>query len=118
MSDIARYRKALAEIRILAADMFTDHTRKIEAIADAALAGDKPIPDNRPKLTARQAEFLDAIRRYFAEHGYSPSFRELQVMFDFAGPSSPVCHAKALAKKGYLRWSPETARSIVLLEAS
>lgn len=118
MTEAERLRAALAEIRILANDLLSNRTVEIAVIADTALEQPQPIPDTRPKLTDQQAAVLSYIRESIARKSYSPSFREVQDAFGFKSPNGVVCHLHALREKGYLRWSPDTARSFVPLEAS
>lgn len=118
MTTTERYREALAEIRMLAADMFGDRSKQIEAIANAALEGDQPVIDNRPELAPRQVEFLNFVEKYQASHGYSPTFREIGAGMGIKSTNGVLAHTRALQKKRYIRFDPCIARSIVLLEAS
>lgn len=53
-------------------------------------------------LTRQQADILQFIRRYIDEKGYSPTFRDIQLAFDFASLGSVYGYVKALKKKGAL----------------
>jgi repressor LexA len=67
-------------------------------------------------LTELQADVLRFIREYTAEHGYPPSMRDIKDRFGWSGPNAVNNHIVALEKKGYLRRTPRTARSFVILE--
>ncbi len=60
-----------------------------------------PQPDHS-QLTDRQAEILDYIRNYTAEHGYSPSTRDIGAGCGITSPNGVMCHVKSLIRKGAL----------------
>lgn len=66
------------------------------------------------QLTPRQAEVLAAIREYRAEHGRSPTYRELSRRFGFVSNNGADCHVRALVAKGALRRvGPVLSRALV-----
>lgn len=65
--------------------------------------------------TVRQQAVLDFIKSFQEEHGYSPTQREIQKGLNMRSPNAPLCHLEALEKKGLIRRTPNTQRSIVLL---
>ena len=69
-------------------------------------------------LTARQAEILEAIRAYVAEHGMPPSRPELARLLGIASTNGVFKHLEALARKGALELVPNAARGIRLREAA
>ncbi len=71
----------------------------------------------RPVLTARQREILDFIRNFMTQAGYPPTVREIGAHFGFV-PRSVFDHLKALERKGYLRRTASTSRSLQILESS
>jgi len=63
------------------------------------------------KLTLAQQRVYDAIARFMADRGYSPSVREI---VDCVGRTSATVHHHigALARRGYIAYEPRTARTI------
>lgn len=64
--------------------------------------------------TARQREVLDYIGRHRSRHGVPPTVREIQKHFGFASPNAAASHLRALGRKGLLRHTPGTARTLVV----
>ena len=67
-------------------------------------------------LTPRQAEILEAIRGYVAEHGLPPSRPELARMLGIASTNAVFKHLDALARKGAIELRPNAARGIRVRE--
>lgn len=55
------------------------------------------------QLTSRQAEVLQAIKRFIREHGWSPTIRQLGTILHIGNPSAVFKHIRSLERKGYLR---------------
>ena len=68
-------------------------------------------------LTDRQAEILEIIRRYIAEHHRPPSQPELARILGLASTNGVFKHLAALARKGAIELSPGLARGIRLANA-
>ena len=68
------------------------------------------------KLTGRQREILNWIKRFINEQGMPPTVREIGAAFEI-GSSSVFDHLKALERKGHLRRGELGARSLILEEA-
>lgn len=66
------------------------------------------------KLTERQEKVLAWIEAYIAEHGYSPTFRELCKAFRFKSTQGAVCHLVPLRKKGFVTWCDGKTRTLRL----
>ena len=66
-----------------------------------------------PRLTARQEEVLNFIRKQQQRTGYPPSSREIQSFFGFQSQTAAMNHLRALEKKGVIRRTPGKARSAV-----
>lgn len=66
-------------------------------------------------LTPRQAECLAFIRRYIAEHGYSPTYAEIGRAMALGTRSSVHRLALILAERGHIRFRAGRARSITLV---
>ncbi|MBX6318580.1 transcriptional repressor LexA [Pigmentiphaga sp.] len=71
-----------------------------------------------PKLTARQQEILDLIRRTIVETGFPPTRAEIAQALGFRSPNAAEEHLKALARKGVLELSAGTSRGIRLKDAT
>ena len=69
------------------------------------------------KLTERQKEVFNFIREYHTLHGYSPSLREIAIGCYCSKPVAQK-HLIALIDKGFVTYTPKTARSIVILQSS
>jgi repressor LexA len=69
----------------------------------------------KQNLTRRQADVLDFIRNYLAEHGLSPTLGEIG---DTLGVNRVTVfeHVRALEGKGWLRTQRHLSRSIELLD--
>ena len=67
-------------------------------------------------MTRRQSEMLGIIQAYIAEHGYSPSYRELQSAMNLHSISGVARIADALQAQGYIDKHIARARSIRVLE--
>lgn len=65
-------------------------------------------------LTSRQARILSFIRRYVAEHGYSPTIRELSDACDIPSTSNVNYILDQLQELGLLKRTPGSPRTIVL----
>ena len=71
--------------------------------------------DKIMEITLRQLDFLEIIIEYKEKKGYSPTLRELG---DLAGVThnAALSNVQALARKGYLHYSSNVARSIVIIK--
>lgn len=66
-------------------------------------------------LTERQSEILQFIERHIQERGYPPTMEEIVQAFGFASRNAARDHLLAIARKGYIELTPNSARSIRLL---
>jgi repressor LexA len=64
------------------------------------------------KLTDRQAEILDYIRRHIATTGFPPTRADIAKELGFKSPNAAQEHLKALAKKGAIEMTPDASRGI------
>ena len=69
------------------------------------------------KLTKRQQEILDYMRKAHHETGVMPSTREIQHYFGFASQTAAMGHLRALEKKGAIQRLPGKARAVVFPES-
>jgi repressor LexA len=65
-----------------------------------------------PKLTARQQQILDLIRKAIVRTGFPPTRAEIANELGFRSPNAAEEHLKALARKGVLELSAGTSRGI------
>lgn len=69
-------------------------------------------------LTPRQQQVLDFITYHIAEQGYPPTLREISRHLGTSGTVSALKHLEALERKGHIRKSAGSSRTIVLANAS
>ena len=67
------------------------------------------------KLTPRQAQILDLIRRHMARTGLPPTRQEIAAALGFRSPNAAEEHLRALARKGAIELLRGTSRGIRLL---
>jgi len=68
------------------------------------------------KLTPRQTEVLDFIKRYMSDTGYPPTRADIATELGFKSANASEEHLKALARKGAIEMIPGTSRGIKLPE--
>ncbi len=68
------------------------------------------------KLTPRQQQILDLIRRQVADSGFPPTRAEIAAQLGFRSLNAAEDHLKALARKGVIEIRRGTSRGIRLLE--
>ncbi|GAA5317222.1 MAG: transcriptional repressor LexA [Candidatus Pelagadaptatus aseana] len=68
------------------------------------------------KLTARQQEILDLIKRYIDDTGYPPTRAEIAKELGFRSANAAEEHLKALARKGAIEMVAGASRGIRLPE--
>jgi len=67
-------------------------------------------------MTKAQAEVLKVIQKFWNEHGYSPSFAELQSILGYKTLSAVHKHCMQLKKRGYINHEVDSRRSIELTD--
>jgi repressor LexA len=67
------------------------------------------------KLTKRQQEIFDFIKRYSARHGYPPTVRDIGKAIGLTSPSTVHTHLHNLEKIGLLKRDPSRPRALELL---
>ena len=67
------------------------------------------------KITPRQEDILNYIKKYSAEHGYPPAIREICAGVGLSSPATVFVHVKNLEKNGYLKTTNNKFRTIELL---
>ena len=64
--------------------------------------------------TKKQRELLTYISNFIAEHGYSPSYREIMSGLQYTSVATVALHVNSLIKRGHLRKRDHSARSLEL----
>ena len=67
------------------------------------------------KLTKRQQEIFDFVKRYAGEHGYPPTVRDIGKAIGLTSSSTVHAHLANLEKLGVLRRDPTKPRAIEVL---
>ncbi len=62
--------------------------------------------------TKKQKELLGFIEAFIAEHGYSPSYREIMTGLNYTSVATVSLHVNNLIKRGHLRKRDHSARSL------
>lgn len=73
-------------------------------------------PTVRP--TKKQKELLAYIEAFIAEHGYSPSYREIMNGLQYTSVATVALHVGNLIKRGHLRKRDHSARSLEVVTHS
>ena len=67
------------------------------------------------KLTDKQIEVLDSLKKYLAVHGYPPTVRELGEALGLSSPATTHFHLSKLESKGYITKGKGKNRTLELL---
>ncbi len=67
------------------------------------------------KLTDRQYDILQTVKKFIAMHGYPPTVREIGRELDLRSPATIHFHLKKLAEKGYIKKDDSKNRTIEIL---
>ena len=70
------------------------------------------------KLSSKQQDILDFIRRFIADKGYPPSIRNIVAGCGISSTSVVNYNLNILERDGYIRRDPEVSRGIELLPKS
>jgi len=62
--------------------------------------------------TKKQKELLSFIESFIAEHGYSPSYREIMTGLNYNSVATVALHVNSLIKRGHIRKRDRSARSL------
>ncbi len=68
--------------------------------------------------TKKQRETLLFIEEFIAEHGYSPSYREIMRACNYTSVATVALHVSSLIKRGHLVKRDNKARSLEVLTPS
>lgn len=67
------------------------------------------------KLTKRQEDILNYIKKYIADHGYPPAIREICAGVGLSSPATVFVHVKNLENAGYIKTTNNKFRTIEIL---
>lgn len=73
-------------------------------------------PNTTLRPTKKQRELLQYISQFIAEHGYSPSYREIMNGLHYTSVATVALHVGNLIKRGHLRKRDRSARSLEVVE--
>lgn len=68
--------------------------------------------DTAIRPTKKQRELLTFIAAFIAEHGYSPSYREIMTGQNYTSVATVALHVNSLIARGHLRKRDRSARSL------
>lgn len=68
--------------------------------------------------TKKQRELLSYIEAFIAEHGYSPSYREIMNALKYNSVATVAVHVNNLIKRGHLQKRDRSARSLEVVTKS
>lgn len=71
--------------------------------------------DVRP--SKKQRELFEYIKKFIAEQGYGPSYREVMRALDYKSVSTVAIHVDGLITRGMLRKTDHSARSLEVVDA-
>lgn len=66
--------------------------------------------------TKKQKELLGFIESFIAEHGYSPSYREIMAGSNYTSVATVALHVNSLIKRGHLSKRDRSARSLEITQ--
>jgi repressor LexA len=74
--------------------------------------------NNSVRPTKKQRAMLDFIEQFIAQHGYSPSYREIMNGCNYNSIATVAVHINNLIIRGHLRKRDHSARSLELTQTS
>jgi repressor LexA len=72
----------------------------------------QPAPEPTVRPTKKQRELLTYIEGFIAEHGYSPSYREIMAGLNYTSVATVALHVNSLIRRGHLKKRDHSARSL------
>jgi SOS-response transcriptional repressor LexA len=66
--------------------------------------------------TKKQHDLLEFIEAFIAEHGYSPSYREIMSGLNYTSVATVALHVNSLIKRGHLAKRDRSARSLEVVK--
>lgn len=77
-----------------------------------------PSQSETVRPTKKQKELLEFIENFIAQHGYSPSYREIMRGLDYKAVATVAQHVGSLIKRGHVRKRDHSARSLEVLHST
>ncbi len=71
---------------------------------------------NTIRPTKKQRQTLDFISQFIAEHGYSPSYREIMNGCNYTSVATVALHVGNLIQRGHIRKRDRSARSLEVVK--
>lgn len=68
------------------------------------------------KLTIKEKEALEEIKKFISKNGYSPTIRELGAILNNSSSSTVFSKLKRLKSKGYINYQEGKQRTIIVLK--
>ncbi len=72
--------------------------------------------EDKIRPTKKQKELLTFIELFIAEHGYSPSYREIMQGLNYTSVATVALHVSSLIKRGHLHKRESAARSLEVVD--
>ncbi len=76
------------------------------------------MPKESIRPTKKQRELLTYIEAFIAEHGYSPSYREIMKGCNYTSVATVALHVNSLIKRGHIIKRDHAARSLEVVSAA
>lgn len=80
--------------------------------SDKTTSAIQTLDQDNIRPTKKQKELLSYIEQFIAEHGYSPSYREIMRGLNYTSVATVALHVNSLIKRGHLRKRDHSARSL------
>ena len=74
------------------------------------------LPEKAVRPTKKQRQLLEFIASFIAEHGYSPSYREIMSGLNYTSVATVSLHVNNLIKRGHLQKRDYSARSLEVVD--
>lgn len=68
--------------------------------------------------TKKQREMLGFIEAFIAQHGYSPSYREIMRGLNYTSVATVALHVNNLIKRGHMQKRENSARSLEVINST
>ncbi|MCA9324254.1 hypothetical protein KC992_04105 [Candidatus Saccharibacteria bacterium] len=72
----------------------------------------------KTRPTKKQHELLEYLREFIAEHGYSPSYREIMRGCNYTSVATVALHINNLIKRGHVMKRDNSARSLEVVSGA
>jgi hypothetical protein len=79
-------------------------------------ADDQAVGAKTVRPTKKQQELLTFIQTFIAQHGYSPSYREIMTGLNYTSVATVSLHVNNLIRRGHLQKRDRSARSLEVVK--